>query len=76
MASANAIRAATHLKNAVGARGGIYHREAESFDTQKTRNDSFKRFGVEERKRRQPRDKSRNEDKKMVRSQGFEPWTQ
>ena len=31
-------------KNAAGTRGGIYHREAESFDTQKTRNDSFKRF--------------------------------
>ena len=33
---------------------------------------SFRREGAAAK----PRDKSRNEDKKMVRSQGFEPWTQ
>ena len=47
---------ATRLKNAAGASGGIYHREAESHDTQKRETTVSGVFGVEGRKAAQPCD--------------------
>ena len=63
-------------KNAAGAGEGIYHREADSTDTQKRETMVSGVFGGDGRQAAQPLDKSPNADKKMVRSQGFEPWTQ
>ena len=72
-ASANAIRAATRIQECrerkwrdLSPRSGK-HRHA------KTRNEVSSVFGVEGRKAAKPRDKSRNEGKKMVRSQSLFP---